>query len=118
MCDMYTWQDADHRCRSSGQQADSLAPPASPYPQQIEPSPVDSNGTESTDIDEDAQEDANVKSPDSTNNDEAIEVQSPDIEITSPASVKSVGSSVDIWLDNVLTISGQPSAEDQHEATC
>ncbi|RMZ21701.1 hypothetical protein D0859_14282 [Hortaea werneckii] len=64
--------------RSSGP-SDSLAPPPSPYPQQIEPSPVDSNGTESTEIDEDAQEEGEVKSSHADG-----EVQSPDIEITSP----------------------------------
>ncbi|KAJ9629529.1 hypothetical protein H2203_001903 [Taxawa tesnikishii (nom. ined.)] len=42
--------------RSSGP-SDSLAPPPSPYPQYIDPSPTDSNGTESTEIEEDAQED-------------------------------------------------------------
>lgn len=68
-------------CRSSGP-SDSLAPPPSPYPQQIEPSPVDSNGTETTDIEEDAQEDARVKS---TGNGELL-----DIEITSPQSAASV----------------------------
>ncbi|CAD0086192.1 unnamed protein product, partial [Aureobasidium mustum] len=35
--------------------SDSLAPPASPYPQ-VDPSPTDSNGTESTDIEEDVQD--------------------------------------------------------------
>ncbi|RMY06479.1 hypothetical protein D0868_05844 [Hortaea werneckii] len=65
--------------RSSGP-PDSLAPPPSPYPQQIEPSPVDSNGTESTEIEEDAQEEGEVKSPHA----DGGEVQSPDIEITSP----------------------------------
>ncbi|KAF2091012.1 hypothetical protein K490DRAFT_34916 [Saccharata proteae CBS 121410] len=38
--------------------ADSLYPPPSPYPTIIEPSPVDSNGTATTEIDEDAQEGA------------------------------------------------------------
>ncbi|KAI7532752.1 hypothetical protein KC331_g13427, partial [Hortaea werneckii] len=65
--------------RSSGP-PDSLAPPPSPYPQQIEPSPVDSNGTESTEIEEDAQEEGEVKPPHA----DGGEVQSPDIEITSP----------------------------------
>ncbi|KAI7207177.1 hypothetical protein KC333_g9479, partial [Hortaea werneckii] len=65
--------------RSSGP-PDSLAPPPSPYPQQIEPSPVDSNGTESTEIEEDAQEEGEAKSPHA----DGGEVQSPDIEITSP----------------------------------
>jgi hypothetical protein len=73
--------------RSSGP-TDSLAPPASPYPQQIEPSPVDSNGTENTEIEEDVQEE-DIKSPDSRRR-ESYEVQSPDIEITSPESAKSV----------------------------
>ncbi|KAK5130186.1 hypothetical protein LTR08_002395 [Meristemomyces frigidus] len=66
--------------------SDSLAPPPSPYPSQIEPSPVDSNGTESTEIDEDAQEVDDVKSPRSPADGE---VQSPDIEITSPQSAAS-----------------------------
>lgn len=67
--------------------SDSLAPPPSPYPQQIEPSPVDSNGTESTEIDEEAQDDPGVKpSATSANGD----VQSPDVEITSPQSANSV----------------------------
>ena len=35
--------------------SDSLAPPASPYPQ-VDPSPTDSNGTENTDIEEDVQD--------------------------------------------------------------
>jgi hypothetical protein len=36
--------------------SDSLAPPPSPYPQHVDPSPTDSNGTENTEIEEDAQE--------------------------------------------------------------
>lgn len=44
-------QPCNIHCRSSG-----LAPPPSPYPQHVDPSPTDSNGTESTDIDEDSQE--------------------------------------------------------------
>lgn len=72
--------------RSSGP-TDSLAPPPSPYPTQIEPSPVDSNGTESTEIEEDAQDDSDVKSPASTT---AAEVKSPDVEISSPQSASSV----------------------------
>ena len=78
---------------SSSAPTDSLAPPPSPYPQQIEPSPVDSNGTEGTEIDEDAQEheeDTDVLSPQSASNDDAFEVQSPDNEISSPMSAKSV----------------------------
>lgn len=36
--------------------SDALAPPPSPYPQQVDPSPTDSSGTESTDIEEGVQE--------------------------------------------------------------
>lgn len=74
------------RARSSGP-TDSLAPPPSPYPQQVDPSPVDSNGTESTDIDEDAQDDPDLKSPLPPADGE---VKSLDIEINSPQSTKSV----------------------------
>ncbi|GIZ42883.1 hypothetical protein CKM354_000613100 [Cercospora kikuchii] len=78
-----------HSNRSSAP-TDSLAPPPSPYPQQIEPSPVDSNGTEGTEIDEDAQEDEDIdiRSPESAANGDAFEVHSPDIDINSPASPK------------------------------
>ncbi|KAL1304521.1 hypothetical protein AAFC00_003507 [Neodothiora populina] len=41
---------------SSLRRSSNLAPPPSPYPQHVDPSPTDSNGTESTDIDEDLQE--------------------------------------------------------------
>jgi hypothetical protein len=71
--------------RSSGP-SDSLAPPPSPYPQNVDPSPVDSNGTESTEIEDQAQDDG-VKSP---SGDANIEVHSPDIEITSPQSIDGV----------------------------
>ncbi|KAK4954048.1 hypothetical protein LTR66_013613, partial [Elasticomyces elasticus] len=63
--------------RSSGP-SDWLAPPPSPYPQNLEPSPVDSNGTEGTEIEDDAQEGTEQK--------DADDVKSPDIEITSPSS--------------------------------
>ena len=75
-------------CRSSGPN-DSLAPPPSPYPQQIEPSPVDSNGTETTDIEEDVQVDSGTKT------DVNGELLSPEIEITSPQSATSVSQSMD-----------------------
>lgn len=70
--------------RSSGP-SESLAPPPSPYPAQVDPSPVDSNGTESTEIEDEKQD--GVKSPLPEQSDE---VQSPDIEITSPQSAASV----------------------------
>lgn len=81
--------DANALHRSSGP-SDSLAPPPSPYPQQIEPSPVDSNGTETTDIDDDAQEDSQVKT------DANGELLSPEIDITSPQSATSVCAHVEI----------------------
>lgn len=68
------------RRRSSGP-SDSLAPPPSPYPQQTDPSPVDSNGTASTEIEDQPQEDGGAKDMDASTNGE---VRSPDIEITSP----------------------------------
>ena len=48
---------------------------------------MDSNGTESTEIEEDAQEDPELKSPTPTS---ATELKSPDIEISSPRSTNSV----------------------------
>ncbi|KAF2006751.1 hypothetical protein P154DRAFT_517777 [Amniculicola lignicola CBS 123094] len=41
--------------RSSGTTSDHLIPPPSPYPATVDPSPVDSNGTTATDIEDDAQ---------------------------------------------------------------
>lgn len=75
---------ADNHDRSSGP-SDNLAPPPSPYPTQVDPSPVDSNGTESTEIEDEKQD--GVKSP---LPEQSEEVQSPDIEITSPQSIGSV----------------------------
>lgn len=77
-------------CRSSGP-SDSLAPPPSPYPAHVDPSPVDSNGTESTEIEDEKQDE--VKSPVP---EQSEELQSPDIEITSPQSLGSVRS-LPIW---------------------
>ncbi|RMY73610.1 hypothetical protein D0862_14265 [Hortaea werneckii] len=94
--------------RSSGP-SDSLAPPPSPYPQQIEPSPVDSNGTESTEIDEDAQEEGEVKSPHADG-----EVQSPDIEITSPEETTSPQSATS---DRVHRIDTQLPARFRSDST-
>lgn len=86
--------------RSSGP-TDSLAPPASPYPSQVEPSPVDSNGTESTEIEEDAQEDPELKSP---LPESAPRLKSPDIEISSPQSAGSVRSSQVLQMRAALLI--------------
>ncbi|KAI7344179.1 hypothetical protein KC354_g15288, partial [Hortaea werneckii] len=95
--------------RSSGP-SDSLAPPPSPYPQQIEPSPVDSNGTESTEIEEDAQEEGEVKSPHA----DGGEVQSPDIEITSPEETTSPQSAAS---DRVHKIDTQLPARFRSDST-
>ncbi|KAI6837289.1 hypothetical protein KC364_g8621, partial [Hortaea werneckii] len=94
--------------RSSGP-SDSLAPPPSPYPQQIEPSPVDSNGTESTEIEEDAQEEGEVKSAHADG-----EVQSPDIEITSPEETTSPQSATS---DRVHKIDTQLPARFRSDST-
>ncbi|QIW97480.1 hypothetical protein AMS68_002998 [Peltaster fructicola] len=65
----------------SSTRSDSLAPPQSPYPQ-VEPSPVDSNGTDGTEIDEAEQEEGAAKLPQD-------DITSPDIEIKSPGSTGS-----------------------------
>ena len=65
--------------------SDDLAPPPSPYPQHVDPSPVGSNGTETTDIEEEVQEDTDVKPVRETDE------LSPDVEIRSPESAASVG---------------------------
>ncbi|GAB7341879.1 hypothetical protein MBLNU457_g0193t1 [Dothideomycetes sp. NU457] len=60
--------------------SDNLAPPPSPYPDHVDPSPTDSNGTENTEIEEDAQE--------QTNDDH--NPVSPSVEIISPKSSESL----------------------------
>lgn len=64
--------------------SDNLAPPPSPYPDHVDPSPTDSNGTENTEIEEDAQEQT---SDDHTS-------VSPSVDIISPKSPETVGCSV------------------------
>ena len=45
-----------HSSNSTNTRSDSsLAPPPSPYPTHVDPSPVDSNGTENTEIEDSAQ---------------------------------------------------------------
>ena len=64
---------------STGSEKDSLAPPPSPYPATVDPSPVESNDSHSTDVtDIDA---VDVQSPNPADG-----LKSPDIEIMSPAS--------------------------------
>ncbi|KAH0269531.1 hypothetical protein KCU91_g8652, partial [Aureobasidium melanogenum] len=50
------YQAGEPTSNRSSTTSDSLAPPPSPYPQQVDPSPTDSTGTENTDIDEDIQD--------------------------------------------------------------
>ncbi|KAH0238803.1 hypothetical protein KCU84_g15428, partial [Aureobasidium melanogenum] len=50
------YQACEPTSNRSSTTSDSLAPPPSPYPQQVDPSPTDSTGTENTDIDEDIQD--------------------------------------------------------------
>ncbi|KIW08627.1 uncharacterized protein PV09_00583 [Verruconis gallopava] len=65
--------------QSTGSEKDSLAPPPSPYPATVDPSPVESNDSHSTDVTDIDAED--VHSPS-----HADGLKSPDIEIISPAS--------------------------------
>ncbi|KAF2476075.1 uncharacterized protein BDR25DRAFT_331654 [Lindgomyces ingoldianus] len=66
--------------RSSGTTSDHLVPPPSPYPSTVDPSPVDSNGTNATEIEDDAQ-------VNQVSEDEMSDMRSPDMEdIASPAS--------------------------------
>lgn len=69
---------------STGSERDSLAPPPSPYPATVDPSPVESNDSHSTDITDIDQDD--LLSP-SAGDDPP---KSPDIEIMSPMSNRSV----------------------------
>ncbi|KAF2273371.1 uncharacterized protein EI97DRAFT_436026 [Westerdykella ornata] len=68
--------------RSSGATSDHLAPPPSPYPATVDPSPVDSNGTNGTEIEEDEQENE-------VNEDPVSALRSPGMDIISPASYAS-----------------------------
>ncbi|KAF2115123.1 hypothetical protein BDV96DRAFT_576509 [Lophiotrema nucula] len=66
--------------RSSGATSDHLVPPPSPYPSTVDPSPVDSNGTNATEIEDDAQ-------INQVSEDEHSDVKSPEADdIISPAS--------------------------------
>jgi len=73
--------------------SDSLAPPPSPYPTHVDPSPTDSNGTESTEIEEDVQE--------HTSDDN--KATSPNVDITSPQSPEAVRYSV-CWTTQAVLI--------------
>ena len=64
---------------STGSEKDSLAPPPSPYPATVDPSPVESNDSHSTDVTDIDADDALSPNP-------ADGLKSPDIEIMSPAS--------------------------------
>ncbi|KAL5409894.1 hypothetical protein PMIN03_005726 [Paraphaeosphaeria minitans] len=64
--------------------ADHLQPPPSPYPSTVDPSPVDSNGTSGTEIEDDAQ----VSQP-SDDEGSDIHIKSPLDDIVSPVSIES-----------------------------
>lgn len=102
---------------SSSGPTDSLAPPASPYPQHMDPSPVDSNGTESTEIEEDAQEEGEEKQTVPNSKRESLEIQSPDVDITSPQSAKSVRHLLCVLRRLVLTATGQSAATGHRTAS-
>ncbi|KAF2494072.1 hypothetical protein BU16DRAFT_63959 [Lophium mytilinum] len=71
--------------RSSGTTSDHLHPPPSPYPAHVDPSPVDSNGTVSTEIEDESQENP-------PSEDEMSDFRSPDMDdLTSPSSQGSLG---------------------------
>ncbi|KAG9679389.1 hypothetical protein KCU99_g1484, partial [Aureobasidium melanogenum] len=53
---LLSYQAEEPTSNRSSATSDSLAPPPSPYPQHVDPSPTDSNGTENTDIEEDVQD--------------------------------------------------------------
>ncbi|KAF2180334.1 hypothetical protein K469DRAFT_714709 [Zopfia rhizophila CBS 207.26] len=66
--------------RLSGTTSDHLVPPPSPYPATVDPSPVDSNGTNATEIEDDAQ-------VNQVSEDELSDIRSPDMDyVGSPAS--------------------------------
>lgn len=67
-----------HRLSASSER-DLLAPPPSPYPATVDPSPVESNDSHSTDVTDIDADDAQSPRP-------SDGLKSPDIEIMSPAS--------------------------------
>ncbi|KAF2864862.1 hypothetical protein BDV95DRAFT_588200 [Massariosphaeria phaeospora] len=94
--------------RSSSTTADHLAPPPSPYPANVDPSPVDSNGTNGTEIEDDAQ----VDHVDPASEDELSDMRSPDMEdIVSPASQGSLLAKPS-RLDTALPVRTQADADD------
>jgi hypothetical protein len=77
---------------------------------------VDSNGTESTEIEEDAQEDPELKSP---LPEAAPRLKSPDIEISSPQSAGSVRWSRRLRMRAALLIEITGKApKDHHTTSC
>lgn len=77
--------------KRSSDHSDSLVPPpASPYPAHVDPSPTDSNGTDRTDIEDDAQEQTSGVDDESEEAGDAIEITSP----KSPESLARIDTSV------------------------
>ncbi|TID26728.1 hypothetical protein E2P81_ATG01194 [Venturia nashicola] len=82
---------------STGSERDSLAPPPSPYPATVDPSPVESNDSHSTDVTDIDQDD--LLSPSSGDD----PPKSPDIEIMSPMSNRSAEEAVPLPLVQIDT---------------
>ncbi|TKA75414.1 hypothetical protein B0A49_02638, partial [Cryomyces minteri] len=96
-----------HSNRSSAP-SDSLAPPPSPYPSHIDPSPVDSNGTESTEIEDDTQEDTlHEQEPEQEQN-----TKSPDDEVKSPKSQEGADALQPPKIETTLPTRSRSSSED------
>ena len=87
--------------KRSSAHSDTLVPPASPYPAHVVPSPTDSNGTDRTDIEDDAQE--------HTLEGDDVEEPGEVSEITSPKSPESV-----CFRLQLATL--KPALSDRHEA--
>ncbi|KAF2017548.1 hypothetical protein BU24DRAFT_152348 [Aaosphaeria arxii CBS 175.79] len=85
--------------------SDHLAPPPSPYPSTVDPSPVDSNGTNGTEIEDDAQE------IDHASEGELSDIRSLETEeITSPESQDSMAKPYK--LDTMLPIRARADSDD------
>ncbi|KAF2236033.1 hypothetical protein EV356DRAFT_498853 [Viridothelium virens] len=85
--------------------SDSLHPPVSPYPNHVDPSPVESNGSANTDIDEDAQEGTDAADPKKQESkDEPASVEE---QALSPTSLEALGK-----LDTALSPEARAEPED------
>ncbi|KAF2681144.1 hypothetical protein K458DRAFT_489618 [Lentithecium fluviatile CBS 122367] len=95
----------------SSNTSDHLAPP-SPYPSTVDPSPVDSNGTVATEIEDDAQEN-HVSESEGESGDGSSDIKSPDHDdITSPLSLDSHAKSQPSKLDTALPVRRRSDSDD------